>query len=72
MKCETRDLKIFEYNNDDYNEIKDITLPPMLEQVTFNSDGTLKCVFESCANKYNDAKIKISNFCSLNLSQFIK
>ncbi len=65
-------LKIFEYNNDDYNEIKDITLPPMLEQVTFNSDGTLKCVFESCANKYNDAKIKISNFCSLNLSQFIK
>lgn len=65
-------LKIFEYRNNGYKEIKDITLPPMLEQVTFNDNGTLKCVFESNAQEYNNAPIKIPSVCSLDISNFIK
>lgn len=64
-------LKIFEYDQNQYIEKKDIPMPPMLEQVTFNQDGTLKCVFESNAREYSDADIKIPAVCSLNISKYI-
>ncbi len=65
-------LKIFEYSSNKYKEINDITLPPMLEQVTFNQNGSLNCVFESNANEYSNAPIKIPAVCSLDISEYIK
>lgn len=65
-------LELYEYSGGNINKIDDIKMPPMLEQVTFNEDGTLKCVFESNAKKYDDATVKIPSVCSLNISGCLK
>lgn len=65
-------LELYEYSGGNINKIDDIKMPPMLEQVTFNEDGTLKCVFESNAKKYDDASIRIPSVCSLDISSCLK
>lgn len=47
------ELRIYEYNDGKYDKLKSFTMPTMLEQITFNNDGSLKCVFESYADKYH-------------------
>lgn len=65
-------LKLYEYNGGSINKIDDIKMPPMLEQVTFNEDGTLKCVFESSAEIYNGATVEIPAVCSLDIFGCLK
>lgn len=65
-------LKLYEYNDVSINKIDDIKMPPMLEQITFNQDGTLKCVFESSAEKYNGATVEIPSVCSLDIFSCLK
>lgn len=65
-------LKLYEYNNGNINKIDDIKMPPMLEQVTFNEDGTLKCVFESSAETYSGATVEIPAVCSLDIFGCLK
>ena len=47
-----------------------ITAPPMLEQVSVNSNGKLDCLFESCANQYSDGKYQIESLYTLDISKF--
>ncbi len=65
-------LKLYKYDGRTINNISDIKMPPMLEQVTFNKDGTLKCVFESSAEKYEGATVEIPTVCSLDISSCLK
>lgn len=46
-------LHIYGINDGSFDEKKVFQLPPMIEQVTFDKDGLLQCVFESGAKAYN-------------------
>lgn len=46
-------LHIYDLKDGQFTKEKTFKLPPMLEQVTFDKDGLLQCVFESGAEAYN-------------------
>ena len=73
-----KDSKILIYDYDpgafiySENKAETITAPPMLEQISFNPDGKMDCLFESCAEKYNDGKYQIDSLYTLDMSAYLK
>lgn len=69
-------LNIFNYdeNKKEYSveEAEQIILPPLLEQINFDENGNIKAVFESNAEEYSDALVRIPSICTLDVSSCLK
>ena len=62
-------LTIYEYKDGNTTVVREYKeLPPMLEQVSFNEDGSLVVVFENNADKYRKTgKVQIPSICELSV-----